>query len=596
MEKEFNRVKKKLGAYYSPPYIADYICRNTIIPFLSKHNKYTVPDLINEYLNELDLLEEKLKNIKIIDPSCGAGIFLLKSIEILFEIYNKINEINRRDPSIDNQKEKQIFLVNILENNIFGIDIDPKSIEITKKNLILKFCSYNDEINEKPRLDETILCGNALFEEEIIKNINPFKWELNFPDVFKKGGFDIVVGNPPYVDIKELDPELTQIIFSNYSSANNRTNLFSVFIERIINKILNEHGFLGLIIPNSLLYNSSYRIIRKILIENSEIKTIIRLPDKIFKEVSVETIILVLKRCSNPKNHQVDALIYGQKDKIDQINNKNCKYFRRIDPSYWKNNENYRFQLIDEKIQQILKKIEENTIPLADTEEKNGLCDVSLGITPYDKYKGHSSELIKNKKFHADSKLSEDFKPLLSGADIKRYNISWSGNKFIKYGKWLGASREKRFFLSPRIIVRQIVSGNPQRIYAAFTDKELYNTQIAFNIILKDNKPFKLRYILAILNSNLMNYYHKFKFLDETKTVFQKILIENAKNFPIKKVPQNIQSEICVLVENLEKSIIKEEDPLSAEIEAIEDKIDKKIYELYNIKLEETENLKKAFS
>ena len=120
---------------------------------------------------------------------------------------------------------------------------------------------------------------------------------------------------------------------------------------------------------------------------------------------------------------------------------------------------------------------------------------------------------------------------VISGESITRYGVHWKGGSYIKYGDWLGAKRQPKFFLKPRIIVRQIISGKPGRIYAGYTDKELYNTQIAFNILVKDSfvKEIKPKYLLAILNSKVMNYYHREKFLDPTKVLFQKILIVNAK-------------------------------------------------------------------
>src|SRR5690606_18839267 len=133
--------------------------------------------------------------------------------------------------------------------------------------------------------------------------------------------------------------------------------------------------------------------------------------------------------------------------------------------------------------------------------------------------------------FHSNEKLDSTYKPLIAGENILRFNVTNQIREYIKYGDWLGAKREEKFFTSPRIIVRQIVSGKPPRIYAGFTDEALYFTQIGFSIIPKDSQSVK--YLLTIINSKLITYFHKYKFLDIEKDLFQKILIANCKQLPI---------------------------------------------------------------
>ena len=158
-----------------------------------------------------------------------------------------------------------------------------------------------------------------------------------------------------------------------------------------------------------------------------------------------------------------------------------------------------------------------------------------LGLTPYDKHQGHTPDQIQNRVFHASSKISKYHKPLISGGNIKHYWVDPIPKEWIKYGPWLGAPRDPAFFRGKRIIVRQILSGNPLRIVAGYTAKEIYHTQVGFVIL-----PYEQRYLsalLAYLNSNLINFYHMLRFADEKKKTFNKILIQNAKVFP---VPQTL--------------------------------------------------------
>ncbi len=203
--------------------------------------------------------------------------------------------------------------------------------------------------------------------------------------------------------------------------------------------------------------------------------------------------------------------------------------------------------------------------------------------------------------FHANYKKDKTFRSLLSGADITRYSINWNGKQWISYGHWLGAPREKRFFTKPRILVRQIISGDPLRIYAGYTEEELYNAQIAFSLILKDDYSISLKYILAILNSVLLTFYHRYRYLDLSKQTFQKILIQDAKYFPIylpdldNKQDKARHDRMVKLVEhmlalNQELAAARTEHDKTAlqrQIDATDGQIDKLVYELYGLTEEE---------
>jgi len=236
--------------------------------------------------------------------------------------------------------------------------------------------------------------------------------------------------------------------------------------------------------------------------------------------------------------------VYSREAKISSINKEECTRVLCVEQNTWNTDSKIINISTDDVLNKLLAKIERETRTLKE------LCDFSLGLTPYDKYKGHTQKQIEQRVFHSQTKKDETFKPLLSGENITRYGVFWDGREYISYGDWLGAPREKRFFTEPRIIVRQIVSGKHPRIYAGYSEEELYNTQIGFNIIVKNEKTTP-KYILAILNSKLMNFYHKVKYLDPTKHLFQKILIANAKKFPIKIASKDAQEKVMSLANRM---------------------------------------------
>ncbi|NOZ46112.1 MAG: N-6 DNA methylase, partial [Chlorobi bacterium] len=342
-----------------------------------------------------------------------------------------------------------------------------------------------------------------------------------------KGGFDVVIGNPPYVDIKALDTKLVKGLFKYYKTTENRINLYSIFIEKAY-ELVKSRGFVSFINPNSILVNSSYKKIRKLLID--DITKIVKLPDDVFTDAKVETIIFEFKK--NSKNKIVDVIVYLKSEKIPFVDN---SHINSIEKEVWRRDENLNYNIfLSHKDIKLLEKIKQKS-----TTELGEISDFSLGITPYDKYQGHSQETIKTRAFHSKVKKDASYKPLISGENILRFIITNHISEYIKYGDWLGAMREEKFFTQSRIIVRQIVSGNPPRIYAGYTNEALYFTQIGFSIIPKDEGSIK--YLLTILNSRLITYYHKYKFLDIEKDLFQKILIANCKQLPIIDIPKNQQ-------------------------------------------------------
>lgn len=566
--------RKGTGAYYTSKYVTRYIAENTIYPtilnkanrLLEKKEGYKKGDLLKN-IDQLFILppttlqeiwNKTILTVTICDNACGSGAFLLAMANVLYELNKRIRD------KLSLSKTTDVALKKLILKAIYGIDINPRGIEIARLRMWLWLVeSYKPEhVEPLPNIEYNLSVGNSLIgkidiekfgttlvtledfgdhEEtvkvllkkflslkreyqrisgdearkikdeieiirkridgklnlELFRRVNkekinfdrgeflrskPFHWGFELYEIFnlnKKSedrGFDIIVGNPPYVDIKGMDPKMVKYLFYQFNTTENRINLYSSFVERSL-ELLREGGCFGYIIPNSILFNDSYKKIRRLLLEKSNLTSIVRLPDNVFKDAKVETIILIFQKSPAIKK-KTKLLIYDRDDYITSIDTRKCKEYHKINQSVWSEDQKSIFNIYSsEEIQNILRKIENNTQKMIE------ICDFSLGLTPYDKYKGHTKEQIKNKAFHSDHKKSESFKKLLSGEDIIRYGLFWNEKNWINYGPWLGAPREQRFFTRPRILIRQIVTGDPPRIFATYTDKEFYNTQIAFNFL-----------------------------------------------------------------------------------------------------------------
>lgn len=151
----------------------------------------------------------------------------------------------------------------ILKDNIFGVDLNEESVEITKLSLWLKTANKYKPLTN---LDDNIRCGNSLIDDPTIAGDKAFKWEEEFKDVMRVGGFDVVIGNPPYVGMRKLDKNYIKYLKNNYVSLDNRINLFQAFIEISIN-ILKENGNFGVIIHRNIIRSNEYMGIRKLILK-----------------------------------------------------------------------------------------------------------------------------------------------------------------------------------------------------------------------------------------------------------------------------------------------------------------------------------------
>ncbi|MFM9839397.1 MAG: Eco57I restriction-modification methylase domain-containing protein [Cyclobacteriaceae bacterium] len=445
-----------------------------------------------------------------------------------------------------------------------------------KESLKQEFLNTRNYIlNEFQSLRRTYKLGDFL---EKIREWQPFEdtscsWFDAWWMFGIKNGFDIVIGNPPYVDIKALKPEFVKVLFKLYGTAVNRINLYSIFIEKG-HSLLKENGTLAFIIPNSILLNDSYYKIRKLILK--DVQQIIKLPDAIFENAIVETVILLLNKNNNS---EFIHSIFFKNDEIPSLSN---LLFESKNRNEWGQDELFKFNIFkDDEESQLLNSISQSKIDLVNEVE------FSLGITPYDKAKGHTTDQIENRVFHSTEKLSDEYVPLLAGKNIQKYNIDFNFEEYLKYGNWLGAPRDVKFFKNPKIVVRQILSGNNLTIIASYTEAEVYFTQIGFSLIAKKDSNKNLKYILAILNSKAINFYHKYKYLDLEKNTFPKILIANCKKFPIPNIKPDKQIPFVNLVDYLLYLNSKKSEQIfphttNERIAAhIEDVLNMMVYELY---------------
>ena len=402
--------------------------------------------------------------------------------------------------------------------------------------------TYHQALSALRSRDTNILEGLLSYRraQEIATEKRFFHWEIEFPEVFRdkygrekdNPGFDAVIGNPPYVDIKGLESSVSNYIFGEYSTARLRINLFAAFMERAITISQPQNGKIGLIVPTSFLTQVSYANLRKSILSHYYLQSIIRLPNELFGastgEVKVDTCIVLVYKSVSDAQPPTHVMIYDTFERVDNLSSKTATAAFEISQQRWTKKEEAIITLTEPQSLNIIDRMETVSTPL------ENLCAFCLGLTPYDKYSGHTKEQIENKIFHAKSQFDPTYRKLLLSGDVQRYIVEWAGKDWIKYGQWLAAPREQRFFKQERILVQQIIDWSSLRILVGWTDEELYNTQNQFNLLALSGT--NLKFILSILNSRLMSFYHRQVFLDVALQRFQKILVKDAKTLPIRRI------------------------------------------------------------
>jgi len=513
--------RKKDGVFYTPKYITKYIVENTVGK-LCEEKKVELEIAEDDYSTDkkrqkksikilLDRLTEYrnwLLQITICDPACGSGAFLNQALDFLILEHKYIDELQAKlfgDAMVLSDVEK-----GILENNLFGVDLNEESVEIAKLSLWLRTAQPNRKLND---LNNNIKCGNSLIDDVAVADDKAFNWQQEFPQIFAKGGFDVVIGNPPYgVSFNEIEKKY----LSDFDKLVPDFEIYIYFIS-LYKNILSENGLLSYIFPNTFLSTLFGKKYREDLFNNVGVYQIVDLSnDNTFVDASVRTCIFTFK---NSNNEYVTELL-----KVENKEFKTLNSFNKVD--ILKETDNILSLFSQSKEEKILiQKLQKH-------KKLKEYFEVSQGLIPYDKYRGHDEYTIKNRIWHSDFKKDETYKKELKGGDVNRYSVIWNEKLWISYGNWLAAPRDVKFFISERVLIREITAD---KLFCGYSKEEFYNTPSSINVINEKN-ILDLKYSLTLLNSKLIGWLHNKVSPKANKGLFPKILINDVRIIPLVEI------------------------------------------------------------
>lgn len=506
--------RKAQGIYYTPKYIVDFLLDESLEKLLSQASK-GVP-------------------LRILDPACGSGSFLIAAYDRLLESRSRVSQASLYDS------------FELLERSLYGVDIDEQAVEVAQLNLLLKALVEKTLL---PTLQQNIKHGNSLifgdavelqdiFGKEVYEN-KPFNFLTEMPDVFRNGGFDLVIGNPPYVFARggSFDTNVKEFYKTNYQVSQYQLNTYALFIERAF-QLLNEGGYLAFIVPNTWLTIQSYSALRRFLLENCSTLKIINIHDKVFSAANVDTCLLIARK------GRAVAVTLGEfvDGSVEILGNYDYSDFPA--PDY----------LINIALQKnaagasIVNKILEKSRPLSD------FCDVRTGLKAYQIGKGKPKQTSKQKAsrvFHSMEKLDDTYLKYLEGKDVKRYSLNWSG-QWLKYGSFLAEPRSIELFTGERILVRQIPSKPPYSINAVLVYEDLLND--INSMVIRNFKDVSSKLVLGILNSKLTTYWFVHTFDKFQRKTFPQFKVNELATFPIFNVSTSEQNRVIKAVDSILES------------------------------------------
>lgn len=533
--------RKKDGVFYTPKYITKYIVDNTLGKLCAEKKAELKLDqdiAIFEYqkgdgkLNEkgkdlyerLNAYKAWLLTLKVCDPACGSGAFLNQALSFFIEEHKFVDDLIAE---LTNTPLRLFDTdLQILENNIFGVDINEESIEIAKLSLWLRTAQPGRKLSD---LSNNIKCGNSMIDDSTVAGDKAFNWQKEFPFVFEKGGFDAIIGNPPYVPIEELDQATRNFIKEKFYQLSRKFDTSVVFKLNCI-KLLKPSGFLSFVTTITWQTGENYDELRTYLFQNINLEEIINLPFNVFADAYVDTGIFILRNEPPKETYRIYNF-----DKKQPIANLDSLDFNIV--SVGSNQTGKVVLNID--AQNLLEKIKmlPNLVSLGD------ITISTQGLSP--------------SNFKLSSVNEEGLYPFLLKGQVYQYLFDVEE---LAYTSMEDKQSLKKFYDdSPKILFRRLINRQDRLTVGYNEEKCVFKKDI--NPFIVTDGHLETKYVLALLASKLISFLYVRTSSIATKDDFRQTTLSELRQLPILLIPAERQEHFIALVDKMligQKSLSKD--------------------------------------
>ncbi|MBK9094909.1 MAG: N-6 DNA methylase [Anaerolineae bacterium] len=600
-------VRKAGGVYYTPTYIVDYIVRQTVGPLLEgktpAHGRSpgSLP--------------------RVADIACGSGSFLLGAYQYLLDwhLAYYLEEPERwlkgKRPALERVSGGATRLTieerkRILMDHLYGVDIDPQAVEVTKLSLLLKVLEGEGVAGQLslgvervlPDLGRNIKCGNSLIgpefydgkldlpDDETARRVNAFDWKKEFPEVMTAGGFDAVIGNPPWGG--DIDRELDYFHTRYPATTKEHTDSYKLFVDRGL-QLARTGGLISMIIPNTLLRQRRLKDVRSLMLQH-KIVALVDLGEDVFEGVVAPSCIYVVEKNHAATDHQTLIIDVARLAKFDRVEVLTRKKFQggAYEQRSFQENADLEFRAVPQ----------DTRVPAIALGDFQYLACKDAGIN-YQRVsvgmreKGKSD--LANRLLYEGERQKDDDKMFWKGTDINRYWIAEATSRFCRpyYQRFVRDNEvvhlgQKVYNATPKILLRQTAD----RIIATIDYQGVWFGRSIIAIVPSDKSDYRIEYFLGVLNSRYFEWLYE-RTVQETGRVFAQVKLSKLKQLPIRTINFTDPADaarhdrmISLVTQMLDlhkrlaaEGIPHEKAALQRRIEATDRQIDALVYELYGL-------------
>jgi adenine-specific DNA-methyltransferase len=582
-------VRKAGGVYYTPEYIVRFLVKNTIGKAIAGKSP------------------QQIASMRFCDIACGSGSFLLGIYQLLLEEhqtwYNANPERAKRDGCILHDdgiyhlslSQKRTILV----NNLYGIDVDPQAVEVAQLALYLKLLeeettatARNHQLEFKetllPSLARNLVCGNSLVETDIsdgklfwseeAKRLRPMDIKERFSRIMDEGGFDAIVGNPPYVRPHNLSDTYKEYFWQHYPVFKGKSDIYACFMQRST-ELLKPSGYLGYIVSHGWLTHDSFDVLRGHVLLNYRINQLVELPQRVFEDAAVETMAFTFRReekQSSRIKHRIDVLRCEMGRLEYEFHDIRTIPQRAFYDTYLS-----VFDMSMEPKTEAVKAKMRHGMRIGE------VYDIVFGLKS-----GDDSKFL----HHTKGKHKED-KPLLRGDDVRRYGYDYKGEYIWYVPKRMTAHRRTARPGDPsRFEQAKVLVKDTTKDFACTYERGRYYVKDVLIVIPKQGVGAPdLRFVAGVINSKALRFYYR--------TTFKTLHVQNGELASLPLPPVDLESksgreqhdrlmnlvEQILDVERRRAEAVTDSDLSYYEdlSQALDQRIDALVYEMYGISQDE---------